>query len=259
MDSIRVLLADDSVSVRELIVEALSAQDNIEVIGAAEDGKELLQLLVNHVPDIVLLDVEMPVMDGLDTLRNLRKSHRHLPVLMFSSLTPRGGKATLEALALGANDFVPKPTSATDASEAVKYIEEELVPKIRYWSSYNRTDRCSSAQPQQTPKKVNSALPSNPAKPIEIVAIGSSTGGPNALADVLSRLPKDFSVPILVAQHMPKLFTKLLAERLDKASPLKVAEATEGAAITPGVVLIAPGDCHIIVEGTSLKLSLIHI
>ena len=244
------LLADDSVSVRQLLVEALSHQNGIEVVGAVENGKELLDIVDSLNPDVVVLDVEMPVMDGLDTLRHLRERHSQLPVLMYSSLTTRGGKATLEALALGANDFVPKPTSAKDVFEAVSYIEKEVVPKVRYWSSQNRRDEASQSKPVNS--KNNVSLPSVPQKPIEIVAIGSSTGGPNALADLLSRLPADFDLPILVAQHMPKLFTKPLAERLDKLSPLKVSEASDNTVIRPGEVLIAPGDLHLTVEGDRL-------
>ena len=139
--SIRVLLADDSVAVRHMVTDTLSNCPDIEVVGAARDGQEALTLIAQKKPDVVLLDVEMPVMDGIDTLRHIRRTDRKLPVLMFSSLTVAGAEATLDALALGASDYVAKPTGTANVQEAISYINAQLVPRIRDWAGLARSPR----------------------------------------------------------------------------------------------------------------------
>ena len=247
--SIKVLMADDSVAVRRLVKETLSKVDEIEVAGAARDGKEALDMISKLKPDVILLDVEMPILDGIETLRQLRRTDRKTPVLMFSSLTVSGGEATLEALSLGANDYVAKPTAAENVNQAIAYINAELVPKIKQWGrqSIRPAGPAVRIKEPQTDTSAPSREKGTPS-PIDVVLIGSSTGGPNALAEVIPKLPANLSVPVLIVQHMPKLFTKLLAERLDKASRLSVKEATDGAVIRAGEVLIAPGDYHMTVE-----------
>lgn len=257
--SIRILLADDSAAVRRLVTSTLSKHPDIEVVGAARHGQEALELLPITKPNVILLDVEMPVMDGIDTLKNIRKIDRQIPIVMFSSLTVRGGEATLEALELGASDYVAKPTSTGHVQQAIDYIDRELVPKLRQWKR-----RPPAVQTKPTASRTNAAVASlqpRPRKipgPINVIAIGSSTGGPNALAAIVSRLPANLSVPVLIVQHMPTVFTRLLAERLNQSSHLTVAEAYDGAVVQPGQVWVAAGGQHMVTErkGTETRLRL---
>jgi len=244
-DHIRVFIADDSAVVRRIVTDTLRKAPDIEIVGSARNGQQALELIEVKKPDVVVLDIEMPVMDGLTALRELRKTDRRTPVIMFSSLTTRGGVATLDALSFGASDYVTKPVSAGAMSDSVEYLEKELVPLVLQWGLQSRQRRIPAAA--QMHPHIPTPVQRPPAKPtpIEIIAIGSSTGGPNALADVLKGIPGDIGVPIVITQHMPKLFTKLLAERLDKICPLTVREAVHDAPIQPGEVWIAPGDYHL--------------
>lgn len=236
MPKARVLVVDDSVVIRRVVTEELSADPGIEVVGSAANGQIALAKLTQVNPDLVILDVEMPVLDGLATLAAIRKSHPRLPVIMFSSLTERGASATLDALALGATDYFAKPAGAGGIEESRRVIREELAPAIR---------ALCTAKPATTfapSKRPDVALPRSGR--IEVVAIGVSTGGPNALADIFGALPGDLPVPILIVQHMPPMFTRLLAERLTANSRVPVEEATSGAVVRPGRALIAPGNFH---------------
>lgn len=250
-DKIRVLIADDSAVVRRIVTDTLGKNSDVDIVGAARNGKQALELIQSASPDVVVLDIEMPVMDGISALRTLRQTDRRTPVIMFSSLTTRGGEATLDALSLGASDYVTKPVSGGAMSESVDYLEKELVPLVLQWGRQSKRRRTLNTVAPETRRTVPKACVSVPAKevskktePIELIAIGSSTGGPNALADVLGELPADLGLPIVIVQHMPKLFTRLLAERLDKVCPLTVREAVEGAPLQAGEVWIAPGDYH---------------
>ena len=240
---IRVMVVDDAVVIRKILTDALAADPEIEVVGTAANGKIALGKLDALQPDLVTLDVEMPEMDGLTTLREIRKVRPKLPVIMFSTLTSRGGAATLDALAAGASDYVCKPANVGSVTTAIARIREELIPKIK--ALCNRTapgPRVAAAPPPPF------AMPTAGRRPIEAVLIGISTGGPNALAEVLPALPADLPVPVLIVQHMPPVFTKLLAERLAAKCPLPVVEATAGEQVLPGRVYIAPGDFHMVVE-----------
>ncbi len=212
---IRVLLADDSSVIRRLLTEALRTDKEIEVVGVGQHGAEALQLLASKRPDVVLLDVEMPVMDGVETVIEIRKRNTQLPIIMFSSITTRGGEATLDAMSHGANDYVTKPSKLGHAGEAIIYIRNELVPKIKLWGRRQHSQANAKSKLIPSPAMslqhlsasgpvANAAPP--PARefsgPIEIIAIGASTGRPNALAEVLNRLPRDLSVPIVITQHM---------------------------------------------------------
>ncbi|MCA9058701.1 MAG: chemotaxis response regulator protein-glutamate methylesterase [Planctomycetaceae bacterium] len=278
--TIRVLHADDSSAVRRLVSETLAAEHDIDIVGAARDGREAVSMFESNRPDVVLLDVEMPVMDGIAAVRQIRRTDRKTPILMFSSLTVRGGEATLDALSSGANDYVAKPTGASHVQQAVAYIKTELVPKIRMWGSKVASDRGPAihinraaptstasagpgspavpvravnirpAAPTQTPISGGEApgVRRTPGGPVEVIAIGSSTGGPNALAEVVGKLPPGLNIPIVIVQHMPALFTKLLAERLDRICPMRVREAEKGAVVRPGEIWIAPGDFHMVLR-----------
>ncbi len=254
MPKIRVLVVDDAVVFRRLVADELSRDPALEVVGTAANGRIALQKLVQLSPDLVILDIEMPEMDGLATLRELRKTHPRLPVIMFSALTERGAAATLDALALGASDYFTKPTSVGGLDASLQVLREELIPEIKALCAVKGVAPSG-------PPPVSLAAPPRPVRfgAIEVVVLGTSTGGPNALAEVFSRLPADFPVPILIVQHMPPMFTRLLADRLSAACPVKVQEASSGTVLQPGRAWIAPGDYHMIVvrDGGQVRL-LVH-
>ncbi|MEO5798035.1 MAG: chemotaxis response regulator protein-glutamate methylesterase [Gemmatimonadales bacterium] len=250
MSRIRVLVVDDAVVVRRLVSDALASDPEIEVVGTAANGRIALAKLDQINPDVVTLDIEMPELDGLGTLRELRKLRPHLPVIMCSTLTERGGSATLDALALGANDYVTKPHGYSNADEALARLRDQLVPKVKALGL--RAQQRSAAAPTVgvASRRVAMPVPRPPLAPaapggrLDVLTIGVSTGGPNALAALIPMLPADLPVPVLIVQHMPPLFTRLLADRLNGTSKLQVREAVAGAVVEPGTVWIAPGDQH---------------
>jgi two-component system chemotaxis response regulator CheB len=275
MSPIRVLIVDDSVVVRRLLSDLLSSDPELEVAGVASDGHSALAKIQASPPDLVTLDVEMPGLDGLKTLAAIRASQPKLPVIMFSALTERAARTTLEALSLGATDYVTKPSDVTSLAAALVQVREQLVPKIKALCALPKprprplavpfvTATPSLAAPTAAPltPSLRAPAPLATAAPrvtgeVELVVIGSSTGGPNALATLLPRLPRSLSTPILITQHMPPVFTRQLAARLGALSGLEVREATGGEALTPGSVWIAPGDFHLVVrrDGQSVRLA----
>ena len=238
MKKTRVLIVDDAPLIRRIIVEALATDPSIEVVGEAEDGRTALLRIAQVKPDVVTLDVELPGMNGLETLREIRKRNPLLPVIMFSAFTERGAADTLEALHSGASDYVTKPASAGGRAAARERICQDLIPKIR--------SLCRVAAPGG-PKPFSMRPLGTPTR-ARVVAIALSTGGPSALPVILSNLPADFPAPILVVQHMPSLFTRMLAERLAGQTPLTVIEASDGQPVLAGTVYVAPGDAHLTVS-----------
>lgn len=267
---IRVLLVDDSAVIRRLLTDVLSGDPALEIVGGAPNGRVALEQLPALKPDLVVLDVEMPEMDGLETLTEIRKRQPRLPVIMFSSLTERGGIVTLEALALGANDYVAKPTNTGNMLVALQRVRDELIPRIKTFCR-DRLEPAPAPKPvarppafpplagsaPTVPAPVPTAAP-RPRQRVEVVVIGVSTGGPNALAAILPQLPAQFPIPIVIVQHMPPLFTRLLAERLAAQSALSIAEAVEGEILGPGQVRLAPGGSHMVLErqGTQVRIRL---
>ena len=244
----RILIVDDSAVMRSLLRTVVGADASLEVAGTAGDGESALKAIAPLHPDLILLDVEMPVMDGLATLRKLRTLGHHAPVIMCSSLTQRGARVTIEALAGGASDYVAKPAGQTDRETAVRALGLDLIPKIKALT--NRKTQLPKAAsgagrwPLLTPLDHHPA--SAPAVFVpSVLVIGVSTGGPAALDVVLPALPSDFPLPVLVVQHMPELFTALLAERLNGRCRLKVGEAAEGDPVRPGNISIARGNWHL--------------
>lgn len=252
----RILIVDDSVVIRQLLKEVLAGEPQLEVAGVAANGRIALAMLNQLSPDLVTLDVEMPELDGLETLKRLRQTHPRLPVIMFSTVTTRGAQATIESLTFGASDYVTKPANVGSVTAAKERIREQLIPKIKALCKL----------PLETPVVAPIPLPPVAFPPVrrqarasrvEVVAIGCSTGGPNALAELLPSLPADFAVPVVVVQHMPPTFTRFLARRLDAICALRVREAVSGEPLQPGTIWIAPGDFHLKVARRAAELLLL--
>jgi two-component system chemotaxis response regulator CheB len=263
--SIGVLIVDDSVVVRGSLGRIIDAEPDLHVVTTAVNGKDALDAMRVNPVDVVLLDVEMPVMDGLTTLPILVERYPTVQVIMASSLTHDGASVTMRALALGAADFIHKP-SARDGVAAIAALAKELTTKVRAlgWSG-----RHQKPVGRQAPlPSVAPALASAPACVIprtgtmvhtgpepardllgsqSVVAIAASTGGPNALCDVIRALPADFPLPVLITQHMPPIFTTMLAQRIDRESALACSEACDGESIQPGHIYVAPGRKHLTV------------
>jgi two-component system chemotaxis response regulator CheB len=304
MQKIRTLVVDDSSFVRTAISEALSCDPEVEVVGTAANGRIALDCVRELKPDVITLDVDMPEMDGMAALRELRQNHPNLPVIMCSVLTEKGAIAALDALAIGATCCVTKPTRSSSLQESILQLRGELLPKVKSLGPRSIAERRArivaarraearakaEAKPEAEISLVQSAerelssfatpqpleyphvppsvrlsrpvparvMPATQRGRVDVVVIGVSTGGPNALAKLLPGLPARFPVPIAIVQHMPPLFTKLVAERLNLQSQLHIAEARDGDVLLPGGAWIAPGDHHMLLEksGSLLRAGL---
>lgn len=243
----RVLIVDDAVVVRKMLSDVLSEAPGLEVAGTAANGRIAVEKFSASRPDIVLLDIEMPEMDGLETLRQMRKIDSGVPIVMFSTLTEHGAAATLDALALGAADYATKPNNL-DSAATREAVFRELIPKIRALCKLPAEPVGSQAQaaPPLLAPAAHARL--RLLAPVNLVAIGVSTGGPDALARLLPALPPNLPVPVVIAQHMPPVFTALLASRLSAKASLPVRECTTGEPLLPATVVIAPGDFHMVVH-----------
>ncbi len=277
--AVKVLVVDDSGFFRRRVSEILSADPNIQVVGTATNGKEAIDQALALKPDVITMDYEMPMMDGITAVRHIMQ-RCPTPVLMFSSLTHEGARVTLDALDAGAVDFLPK--NFEDISRNPEKVKQLLCEKVHSISRSNRRFSAYRAPapvaaptptPTPTPAPVNSfagssptprpaaapvpsraaaSAPSSPApkrKAYKLVAIGTSTGGPVALQRVLSQLPANFPAPIVLVQHMPAAFTKAFAERLDKLCRISVKEAEDGDILRPGLALLAPGGKQMMIDG----------
>jgi two-component system chemotaxis response regulator CheB len=266
MTNIRLLIVDDSSTTRLLLTKLLSRDPEIEIVATAADGQIALTKLDQTLPDLVLLDVEMPHMDGLETLRALRQKYPAMPVVMFSRLTQRGAAESVEALFLGADDYVPKP----DSKEALEHcIEYELLPRIRTLVALRTGVRSAARvtdpvqpEPIETEAVAVPAIPlraGTAAVPVDVVTIASSTGGPAALATVLAALPLDLKVPVLIVQHMPVGFTAAFAERLSQRTGLQVLEAGPDQPLDAAQAWVAAADHHMFLtrgsHGVRLQLN----
>jgi len=265
MRKIKVLVVDDSVVVRKIVSDTLTEDPDVEVVGIAANGRIALQKIPQVDPDLVTLDVEMPEMNGLETLQELRKTNKSIPIIMFSTLTDRGAATTLEALSLGATDYVTKPANVGSVAVAMQRIREELIPKIKTLCAKKAgldapttlpPVKPVTPKPRATGTAIATPKTKGPPGRVEIVAIGVSTGGPNALAELMPTIPADFPLPIVMVQHMPPYFTKLLAQRLSDKCKIEVHEAKAGDILKPGHAFIAPGDYHITLsrQGTDVKI-----
>ncbi len=253
MSKLRVLVVDDSALMRKLIPQILARDSEMEVVGTAIDGSFALKKIQDLKPDVVTLDLDMPRMDGMETLRQIMR-HSRVPVIVVSAFSTEGASATFKALALGAFDFVAKPQDA--ASAHMDEIATDLIAKIKGAAKakhknggLTKNTAAAEAVERARPQKKQQRMRQEPTK---IVAIGVSTGGPNALQYVLSQLPGDFPGSILVVQHMPEGFTELFARRLDESCEIDVKEAQSGDILIAGRALVCPGDRHMKIRRMAL-------
>jgi len=310
MKPIRVLIVDDSIVIRRILSELISGETDLAVAGTAATPLIALEKLANDVPDVVVMDVEMPEMDGIEAARRIHARWPKLPIVMCSTMTEKGADTTLKALEAGATDYVTKPNNLGSREAAVEYLRGALLPKLRDVTSHLVPAPTAAAPPvvptpevarnpslgrfQPTlvnplPRSGGGLRPADPPSPvppasgarlggpspaqnpfettqvrarvqqsISLVAIGCSTGGPNALSDIFKTMSPNLGVPIVVVQHMPPLFTKMLAERLSLSSQIKVLEAENGMELQPGYAYLAPGDYHmeIVRDRTLVKIAL---
>ncbi len=244
---IKVLVVDDSAFMRKVIADMISSDHGMEVVGVAKNGEEALEMIISRKPDVVTMDVEMPKMDGLTALKQIMEVSP-MPVIMLSSLTTKGAGETLKALDYGAFDFITKPTSLIKVS--TPEVREELLSKIKI-ASRTKVHKPNTvySRPNPIPTATKEAYKSTGSqgktKFKKMIAIGTSTGGPRALQDVIPFIPRDIDAGILIVQHMPPGFTKSLADRLDSMSQIHVKEAEDGDIMQAGVAYLAPGDSHI--------------
>lgn len=244
----RVLVVDDSVVARRLLARTLGCDPDVEVVATASNGRIALARIAESHPDVVTLDIEMPEMDGLETLITLRKLHPSLTVIMFSVFTQPTSFSMLNILASHAVDYVTKPLPGAGIDAAERVIRENLLPRIKKFRNSSNAGSAAASH-ASLPSESGAAIPRNTAgEGVGLVVIGVSTGGPDALAKLLPSLPEDFPVSILIVQHMPPIFTQQLAQRLAAVSRIDVAEGVSGQKLLPGHAWLAPGDLHMTVE-----------
>ncbi|RCS50658.1 chemotaxis response regulator protein-glutamate methylesterase [Bremerella cremea] len=257
----RVLIVDDSTLFRKVVRDALATCPGIEVIAVAADGKSALDKIEHYRPDLITLDVEMPVLNGIEVLRELHKKPQRPEVIMLSGMTDQGALCTTQALRLGAFDFVLKPSSQANIEESCQQLRSDLLPKVRVLQE--RLAAAAKRNQESIDEPEEAFVPPIGQKPFDasqvtVVGIGVSTGGPAALSTLLPKLPSNLAVPLLIVQHMPPMFTKSLATDLNRSSKINVCEAEDRQPIVPGTAYIAPGgkQMKVITEGGA---KLIHI
>jgi two-component system chemotaxis response regulator CheB len=255
---IRVLIVDDSAFMRKVLSDIINDSDSMEVAGTAKNGEDAIEKIKLYKPDVVTMDVEMPVMDGLTALERIM-ADAPIPVVMLSSYTKEGADATVKALELGAIDFISKPSSIfkVNTEDIIKEINEKIVvaSKVKFRSGMSR--RITRPAPTSSSRMASSRRRSHGNKINKIIAIGTSTGGPRALQEVIPKLPGDLNASVIVVQHMPPKFTKSLAERLDGMSEFSVKEAEDREMLKPGFAYIAPGDYHLKLKQTGSDYQII--
>jgi two-component system chemotaxis response regulator CheB len=242
------MICDDSPVIRTAITRILEADPAIRVVARAGNGQAALDALKLHDIDVVVLDIEMPVMDGLTALPKMLAQEPGLRIIMASTLTTRGADIAMQALRLGAADYVPKPSAAIVAGDS--RFGPELIEKVKGLARLRRRAHTppAAAAPQALPAAAGISLRPPPKQAPLLLAIGSSTGGPNALFTVVQGLSRDLRVPIVLTQHMPATFTPILAQHIDRLGVLPCAEARDGMRLLPGQIALAPGDRHLLVQ-----------
>jgi two-component system chemotaxis response regulator CheB len=242
LEKIKVLVVEDSALMRKIISDMINSEDDLSVLDTAKNGEELLSKLERIHPDVITLDVEMPKMDGIQTLKEIKVKNVNIPIIMLSSISQRGTQLTMECLELGAFDFISKPSGTISLD--ISKIKDDLVQKIRLANLKNSKGKVRNTNEIFSSSLITQKKIKTHNSKIEAIVIGASTGGPKALYNVITALPKNLGVPVLVVQHMPAGFTKAFAERLNVNSDIKVVEASDGQTIESDVVYIAPGGYH---------------
>jgi two-component system, chemotaxis family, protein-glutamate methylesterase/glutaminase len=238
LKKIKILVVDDSALMRKIVSDMINLQEDMETIDIARNGQDMLEKICKHNPDVITLDVEMPIMDGITALKEMKKTHINIPVIMLSSISQSGTVLTMECLEAGAFDFVSKPSGSISLD--INKVKDELTLKIRM--AYGKEAAAPIIiQRRQLEKRTLT-------NKIEAVVIGASTGGPKALHSVIKALPEKLGVPVFIVQHMPVGFTKAFAERLNSNCKMKVVEAADGELIETDIVYVAPGGYHMEVE-----------
>lgn len=270
----RILIVDDAVVVRQVLSRLISDDPDLELAGTAANGRIAIEKVGQLAPDLMILDWEMPEMGGYETLVALRKTHPQLPVVLFSTLAERGSPQTLEAITLGVSAYVRKPKAMGGAEAALEYLRRELLPPVRALcrlddpaepvrptipASLPASDEDNTATTLVMSHSAASRRGRGNGAQVDVVAVGVSTGGPNALSALIPSLPEHFPAPVLIVQHMPSPFIRTLAERLDARSALEVREAVDNEPLKGGLVLFAPGDRHLVAvrEGGSVRARLL--
>ncbi|GJL50921.1 MAG: chemotaxis response regulator protein-glutamate methylesterase [Nitrospirales bacterium] len=258
MSKIRVLIVNGAVFMRRIISDEIKQDEELEIVGNVANGNIALSLIEHVTPDVVSMDINMSAVDGIAVIGKIRNRYPHLPIIMFSTLSQRAARDTLEALSCGANDYVAIPINSQRVAIARERVREELIPKIKSLCSKSRHSAPSvPSLPQEfiVPSTISVEKATRQTR-VDVLAIGVSTGGPNALAEVLSRLQKDFPVPIVIVQHMPPIFTKSLSERLSLKCAMPVHEGIAGKSLLPGHAWIAPGNYHMTVVRKGCRVEL---
>lgn len=249
-EKIKVLVVDDSAFMRKMISDIINSQRDMQVVSTARDGLEAIEKAKQLNPDVITLDVEMPKKNGLEALIELKK-YTNAQIIMLSSLTSEGSNITIEALQLGAFDFIQKPSGSISLD--INKIKDDIAEKIRYAYAYKNKTKKIDTKIKSNLNHKNISINQNK---YNVLLLGASTGGPKVLFDLITKLPKDINIPVLVVQHMPVGFTKAFAERMNKASNLEVVEATDKQKIKENTVYIAPGGYHMTVVNGEIRLDL---
>lgn len=248
---IRVMIVDDSALIRRILTDILNKDKDISVVGTAKNGKEALEQIEILKPDIITLDIEMPIMDGMTALKEIVSKY-NLPVIMISTLSQEGAEMTLKALDDGAIDFLAKPTNVFKLNQ--EEVIEEIIGKVK--AAYKLKPSVQRASIVRPLKKKRKSKPTEDSSKFKnIIAIGTSTGGPRALQSLLASIPGDINASIVIVQHMPPKFTNSLAERLNTISEIKIKEAEDGDVLKRGWGYIAPGDYHMEIKNIGNKLT----
>jgi len=248
---IRLMVVDDSAFMRKIVSDAASKIEGVMVVGTARNGQDAIDNIERHRPDVITMDIEMPKMNGIDALKVIKEKHPGIEVIMLSSHSKEGSTVTMEALEMGALDFIEKSSDRGDTN----FITEELEEKLKVFDLISKNPRREKRTAEVSIK--DSLLPAGSFdhKKVKAIVIGASTGGPKVLFEIVRSLPKDLNLPVFIVQHMPKGFTKSFAERLDSECALKVVEAEDDMDIRSGMVYVAPGDYHMVIDGLKVRLN----
>lgn len=249
---VRLMVVDDSAFMRKIVSDAASRIEGVTVVGTARNGEDALENIERLRPSIITMDIEMPKMNGLEALRIIKRDYPDIEVIMVSSHSKSGSDVTMEALELGALDFIEKSSDRGDTSGITSQLEAKLLVTELLTRQTPKKEKPLETRPSRVLPTEEAAF--DPRK-VKAVVMGASTGGPKVLFEIVRNLPKELSLPVFIVQHMPKGFTKSFAERLDSECPLKVVEAEDGMVIENGRVYVAPGDHHMVIEGDRLRLN----